>query len=64
MRAGFDGPTDLGEMGAHCRNRRCNGLSVATRNVRDFEGLGLDVDNPWTPPWQASPGRGRYRAAR
>ena len=26
-----------------------NDLSVATRNVRDFEGLGLDIVNPWTP---------------
>lgn len=24
-----------------------HGHSVATRNVRDFEGLGLDVLNPW-----------------
>ncbi len=27
-----------------------NGLSVATRNVRDFEGLGVAVVNPWSPP--------------
>ena len=27
-----------------------NDLSVATRNVRDFEGLGLAVVNPWNPP--------------
>lgn len=26
-----------------------NGLSVATRNVRDFEGLGLAIVNPWSP---------------
>ena len=26
-----------------------NDLSVATRNVRDFDGLGLDVINPWRP---------------
>lgn len=27
-----------------------NDLSVATRNVHDFEGLGLSVVNPWNPP--------------
>lgn len=27
-----------------------NGLSVATRNVGDFAGLGLDVVNPWGTP--------------
>ena len=27
-----------------------NDLSVATRNVRDFDGLGLDVIDPWRPP--------------
>ena len=27
-----------------------NALSVATRNVGDFEGLGLDVVNPWDSP--------------
>ncbi|MYE54115.1 MAG: type II toxin-antitoxin system VapC family toxin [Chloroflexi bacterium] len=26
---------------------RSRGLSVATRNVRDFEGCGVDVINPW-----------------
>ena len=26
---------------------RCRGLSVATRNVRDFEGCGLRVVDPW-----------------
>ena len=26
-----------------------NDLSVATRNVRDFDGLGLDVIDPWRP---------------
>ena len=26
---------------------KANGLSVATRNVRDFDGLGLDVIDPW-----------------
>ena len=26
---------------------RANGMSVATRNVRDFDGLGLEVANPW-----------------
>ena len=24
-----------------------NGLSIATRNVKDFEGLGVDLINPW-----------------
>ena len=28
---------------------RANDLSVATRNVRDFDGLGLDVIDPWRP---------------
>lgn len=27
---------------------RANALSLATRNIRDFEGLGLDVLDPWT----------------
>ena len=26
---------------------RTHGLAVATRNVRDFEGLGIDIVNPW-----------------
>ena len=26
---------------------RANGLAVVTRNVRDFDGLGVDVVNPW-----------------
>lgn len=25
-----------------------HGLSVVTRNVKDFDGLGVDVINPWT----------------
>ena len=29
---------------------RANGLAVATRNVRDFDGLGLDVIDPWRLP--------------
>ena len=29
---------------------QANALSLATRNVRDFEDLGLDVINPWLPP--------------
>lgn len=28
---------------------RANDLSIATRNVRDFDGLGLDVIDPWRP---------------
>ena len=28
---------------------RANDLSVTTRNVRDFDGLGLDVIDPWRP---------------
>ena len=28
---------------------KAHGLTVATRNVRDFEGLGVDVINPWEP---------------
>ena len=27
---------------------KCRGLSIATRNTRDFEDLGLDVVNPWS----------------
>ena len=26
---------------------KSHGLTVATRNVRDFEGLGVDLVNPW-----------------
>ena len=29
---------------------RANAMSVATRNVRDFAGLGLEIVNPWE--WQ------------
>ena len=28
---------------------KANDLAVATRNVRDFEGLEVDVVNPWDP---------------
>lgn len=28
---------------------RVHGLSVVTRNVRDFDGLGVPVVNPWSP---------------
>jgi predicted nucleic acid-binding protein len=28
---------------------RAHSLAVATRNVRDFEGLGVEVVNPWEP---------------
>ena len=28
---------------------KANDLAVATRNVRDFEGLDVDVVNPWEP---------------
>lgn len=28
---------------------RANDLGVATRNVTDFEGLGVEVTNPWEP---------------
>ena len=28
---------------------RCRGASVATRDVDDFEGCGIDVINPWSP---------------
>ena len=28
---------------------KAHGLAVATRNVRDFEGLGVEVVNPWEP---------------
>ncbi len=27
---------------------RARGMTVATRNVRDFEGMGIDVVDPWT----------------
>ena len=27
---------------------RCRGAALVTRNVRDFEGAGLDVVDPWT----------------
>ena len=29
---------------------RSRGMSVATRNVRDFSGIGVDIINPWTAP--------------
>lgn len=29
---------------------KANTLALATRNVRDFDGLGLDVINPWDAP--------------
>ena len=43
---------------ALCRARRLSdrcdrsfaGISVATRNVRDFDGIGVDIVNPWTAP--------------
>lgn len=28
---------------------RLHGLPLATRNIRDFEGLGLELINPWNP---------------
>ena len=34
-----------GMIAAICRSRR---LPLATRNVRDFQDLGIDVINPWT----------------
>ena len=27
---------------------RLRGMTVATRNVRDFDGIGVDIVNPWT----------------
>jgi hypothetical protein len=35
-----------GQIAAIARSR---GASLATRNVRDFEGCGLDVIDPWRP---------------
>jgi toxin FitB len=29
---------------------RSRGAALATRNVRDFDGCGIDVVNPWGPP--------------
>ena len=29
---------------------KANGLAVATRNIVDFDGLDVDVVNPWDPP--------------
>ena len=29
---------------------KANDLTIATRNVRDFEGLDVEVFNPWEPP--------------
>ncbi len=26
---------------------KAHGMAVATRNVRDFEGIGIDVIDPW-----------------
>ncbi len=28
---------------------RCSGAAIATRNVADFEGCGVEVVNPWDP---------------
>ena len=38
---------------------RANGASLATRNVKDFEGLGLTLVNPWEDPPVAAPSTGR-----
>ena len=27
-----------------------NDMTVVTRNVRDFDGLGVDIINPWETP--------------
>ena len=27
---------------------RCRGMAVATRNVRDFEDIDIEIVNPWT----------------
>ena len=37
-------PTDC-QIAAVARSR---GMTVATRNVRDFEGMGIDIVDPWT----------------
>ena len=37
-------PTDC-QIAAIARSR---GMTVATRNVRDFDGIGIDIFNPWT----------------
>ncbi|MCY4113994.1 MAG: type II toxin-antitoxin system VapC family toxin [Chloroflexi bacterium] len=29
---------------------KANGLAIATRNVRDFDGMDIDVVNPWDYP--------------
>ena len=29
---------------------RCHGAALATRNVSDFEGCGVDIINPWAGP--------------
>ena len=29
---------------------RAHGLAIATRNVRDFQGMGIDIVNPWDSP--------------
>ncbi len=38
---------------------RSHDLSIATRNVRDFDGLGVDIANPWEPPSPPDQVRGR-----
>ena len=29
---------------------RAHGLAIATRNIRDFQGMDIDIVNPWDSP--------------
>ena len=42
-------PPDLGDM-LIAGTAMAHNLAVATRNVRDFEGLNVEVVNPWESP--------------
>jgi predicted nucleic acid-binding protein len=45
--AGHPLSVEDGMIAAICRSR---GVALATRNVKDFQGLGLDLVNPWSQP--------------
>lgn len=42
-------PSDLADM-LIAGTAKAHGLTIATRNVRDFEGMDIDIVNPWDFP--------------